>query len=704
MSTRLSRWIVIVALICAQIGCRFNDKTSDVCFDDCAEKVLTPASCGPEFLKFEDPCLDCPEISLNEWQGPNTIEDYSKVSFQDMTLEQCIDMALQNSKIMRDLGGTVLRSPSNVVSVQDPAITYTDPRFGEEAALSQFDTNFFASGIFEKNDRVTNNQFFGNQGVLTQDLASFRHGVRKQTAVGSRLTASHTTNYDFNNQTGNRFGTPSSSWDTFVDLEMRQPLLRGFGTEFNRIAGPNQQLGFYNGVLIARSNTDISMAEFQRGVRELLSDIENAYWDLYFAYRDLDAKIVARDRALKTWRDIQASAGALNTAQNADQAREQYYRFEAEVIDALNGRLVDRTLTDSRTSGGTFRAVGGVRVAERRLRLILGTEINANQMLRPIDQPTEAAIRFDWNETVSCALANRPELRQQRWNIKQRELELVASRNYLLPQMDLIGRYRFRGFGDDLIGGGGKFTTTATNPNAFADLFSGDRTEWQLGVEMNMPVGFRNAHAAVRNSELRVARERVILHEQKRQIVYGVSNAIGDLKRAYEVRLTNYNRYLAAKSHLAGLEALVDSNSDVDLDVLLEAQRRVVDATIQYYQSQVEYNLAIKNVHFEQGTLLQFCNVDLNESAWDNDAYADASLRDILRNRPMNYICDEPIVSQGEIPVGANSGNTNFAQPIPMQMQNPAPGTITPVPSNEGNIDPSYEDNDSNAVSSSLFG
>ena len=36
------------------------------------------------------------------------------------------------------------------------------------------------------------------------------------------------------------------------------------------------------------------LTEFELGVRNLISNVENAYWDLYFAYRDLHAKIVAR--------------------------------------------------------------------------------------------------------------------------------------------------------------------------------------------------------------------------------------------------------------------------------------------------------------------------------------------------------------------------------------------------------------------------
>ena len=33
--------------------------------------------------------------------------------------------------------------------------------------------------------------------------------------------------------------------------------------------------------------TDISLADFEIGLRDFVSNVENAYWDLYFAYRNL---------------------------------------------------------------------------------------------------------------------------------------------------------------------------------------------------------------------------------------------------------------------------------------------------------------------------------------------------------------------------------------------------------------------------------
>ena len=85
---------------------------------------------------------------------------------------------------------------------------------------------------------------------------------------------------------------------------MRHPLLQGGGLLFNRVAGPGAKPGDDNGVLIARVGTDSSLASFEIGMQNFANNIENAYWDLYFAYHDLDAKTAARDVTLETWRSV----------------------------------------------------------------------------------------------------------------------------------------------------------------------------------------------------------------------------------------------------------------------------------------------------------------------------------------------------------------------------------------------------------------
>ncbi len=596
-------------------GCGLNSlrqRLHDVNY--CQAPPSQPA-CGPEQLKLASAklCNDC-EHDVAEPISPLDIDESTLTSelVFPMSLEECISQALASSKVMRDLGATVLRSPETTVTKLDPALTYTNPRGGEEAALSAFDANFFANNFFEANNRRFNNQFFGVNGNYNQALNTAQVGVSKRSATGALMSFRNVTLADNNNQSGNRLGR--QSWESLFEAEMRQPLLQGAGSEFNRIAGPGAQPGVLNGVLLARTRTDISLVEFERAVRDLTAEVENAYWDLYFAYRDLEAKIDLRNIAEETL--ARRKNRKDTSAGDIAQAEEQVHRFQAEIVDAINGRPLDGTRTNNGSSGGTFRGSGGVRMAERKLRLLIGLPINDGRIIRPADQPAEAPVIFDWDSAINDALTYREELRRQRWIIKQNELELIANRNFLKPQLDIIGRYRIRGFGDRLL----------DNSNG-SDFFDRDLQEIQAGLEYTLPVGFRRAHAAVRNSELGLARAHEQLREQERAVHLGLSNAISESKRAFENSKLQMLRLDAIVKQLNALEDRQASGNTPELDVILETHRRLLDARLRYHQAQIEYSLALRNIHFEKGTLLQYNKVALAESCSNAEAVDEANLR-----------------------------------------------------------------------------
>jgi hypothetical protein len=330
------------------------------------------------------------------------------------------------------------------------------------------------------------------------------------------------------------------------------------------------------------------------------------------------------------------------------QAREQFFRLEEEVQNALAGRVQDRIRTT------TFRGTGGIHAAERRLRLLLGVPINDRRLIRPTGEPLVAKVVFNWHEVLPEALTRRAELRRQKWQIQRDELRVLASRNFLLPRVDAVGRYRFRGLGHDLINP----TRQGMFDNAFQDLTSGDYQEWQLGLEVSVPIGYRKAHSAIRHAELSLARDRAILEQQEKDIVHDLIAAIAEIDRAYLTSQTNYNRRLAAQDQLNVLESNYVGADQRDktrlLDRLMDAQRRLTDAEAKYYRSLIEYTLAVKNVHFQKGSLLVYNQVYLSEGPWPGAAYSDAMERDSNRYDPIpiiNYIFSRPWpVSRGEFP------------------------------------------------------
>lgn len=619
---------------------------------------------------------------------PPSVRNPEETPKWELTLEEAIRIALSNSQVIRDLGGRVIRQPSDAIpTVFDPALRETDARFGVEAALAAFDAQLFSNFYLERIDRRFNNIFFASAGNQRQQN-QWQTGITKTAATGTQFTLENITNYerivgpglslaDLQDR-GNRY---EHFYETIFQARVRHPLLQGAGVEFNRIAGPNATPGNYNGVLLARIDTDISLAQFQAAVRDLLRDVEQTYWELYFAYQDLHTKQTGRDTLLRIWqleqRRLEVGTGRVD---DEARAREQYFVAQALVENSLTtGGFV------AFGTGATTRSQGVYEV-ENQLRGLLGIPASDGRLIVPATEPVKADVRFDWGESLAAALSQRVELRQQQWRIKRRELELAAARNFRRMRLDLVGEYRFRGFGDDLLGDGNSppIAMEMEGPpiSAFKDLFNGDYQEYRVGLELRTPVGNRIGHTAARNAELALTRERAIMDQMQLRIATDLRTAFTELGRAYTVSRSNYNRAQATLVRTQA-ESRRERVGEGRLDPVLEAIRQYVDADIQYHRAIVDYNLALLNMHFTRGTLFDYHEVYLAEGPWVAEAYESA--RKQSRNyRPRKagtrHVRPQPI-SGGPVPRASESyelipapdtpqvpreGETNGVEQIPV--------------------------------------
>ena len=600
--------------------------------------------------------IEYPDVdlgSLDEVEGamaPATVINFDHVKIEDITLEDAVRIALENSKIMRSLGGVafgasgvqgdpsgLLSNPSGTPTTYLPALTESDPRYGVEAALAAFDTQFTTSAFWEKNDTPQNATGFVTAfrpRVFAQDLGTFQAQLRKTAATGGTWSLTHNVDYEWNNATGSRKWP--SDWNVNLQAEFRQPLMQGAGVQYNRIAGPGAIPGFNNGVMIARLRTDISLTDFEAGVRNLVNDVERAYWNLYFAYRRLDTAVAGRDSTLRAWqtikvkRDVQAEGG---TIQSEAQARNQYFLFQA-VVEQSQSNLFKN---------------------ENVLRYALGLSPTDGRLFRPSDEPTRALARFDWNEVLAEGLSRSVELRRQKWVIKQRELELIAAKNYLLPRLDAVGRYRWLGLGDILVEGTRKIDADGDVTNAYGSMTSGRFQEWQLGLELSIPLGFRQEMAGVRNAQLALARERAVLQEQELELTHQLSSAVREIDQYYTTTKTNFSRVLAAKDEVDGRRAVwvagVDPKYEGDaINLYLNALQRQAEAENEYFRSLVDYNVSIAQIHYRKGSLLEYNGVYMSEGPWTGKAYFDALRR--ARARDASYYLDYGFTRPGVISRG----------------------------------------------------
>jgi outer membrane protein TolC len=628
--------------------------------------ALLAGGCAPRqpFYFFEDGDLshyvgaiqkleypDAVQEPLDEAAGtlePITLSNPDYDQIWELSLEEAIRTALENGKVLRNLGGrfssfggprpqtgeppvSLLTAPNATPTIYDPAIVETDPFRGVENALALFDVQLSSSLTWERQNRPQNVGGVGTvifQQNFEGDTGNWTTGLQKRTATGGTFGFSNQTLYDNNNSPiRQNNGLPStdpnfkilvpSTWTTNYDFTFNQPLLQGAGVTYNRIAGPDAFENLYGrpnfrGVLLARVNADISLADFEIGVRNLVSDTEQSYWELYFSYRNLEARKAGRDSALEAWRRVHALYVEQSRGGEADkeaQAREQYFFFRSQVEEAL---------TD------VYRS-------ENRLRYMMGISSSDGRLIRPSDEPTTARLTFDWQQALVEALSRSAELRRQKWTIKQRELELTAAKNLILPRLDLVGRWRFLGMGQDLLNSSGlSYDAERGDPlqgtDAYSTLFQGRFQEWQAGAQFLMPLGFRRELATVRHHQLQLAKARAQLQDEELEVSHALVEAIRNVDTNFALAQTNFNRRVASERQVEAVQAAYDAGTTT-FDQLLDAQRRRAEAESSYFRSVVDYNRSIAQLHFRKGSLLEYNGVFLAEGPWPGKAYFDAHRR-----------------------------------------------------------------------------
>ncbi|MGE0757000.1 MAG: TolC family protein [Pirellulaceae bacterium] len=567
---------------------------------------------------LESPDVYEPRLAeVDSTYAPLTLSNPEPGEMWDLTLEDAISTTLKNSKVIRNLGAVtqfgfadaLIGRTGSSATVYDAAIVESDAQSGVESALAAFDAQLSMLGtngngnFLNRTDRPST---FGAGLLVDQTNGGLRTELSKRAATGTQFFLRNITEYTRGNTLLGVNQPLDSLWQTTMEAEIRQPILRDRGTLINRLP-----------VILARINTDVSLASFEASIRNLLFDVENTYWDLHLAYRNLETAKIGRDSAQITWRTVYAKAsGGVEGSQAEQQAREQYYFFRAQIETAL------RDLYNT----------------EGRLRFLMGLTPTDLRLIRPIDEPTTAEVHFDWCAIQEEALIRTAELRQQKWVIQRREFELVAAKNQLLPQFDLGVTYRWFGIGDELINADRRGLNFPQIGSTAADVLTdGSFQEAAFFLQAQMPIGFRRALSGVRNAQLSIAREKSRLEDMELNTVHLLSSTIRNLDANRTVAQTHFERWSAAIEEVETTQAL-EEGGKISVDIVLDAQRRRAQAQIDYYRALIDYNKNIAEVHFRKGSLLEYDNVQLSEGPWPEKAYWDALGR--ARERDASYYLD----------------------------------------------------------------
>lgn len=322
-------------------------------------------------------------------------------------------------------------------------------------------------GIYQPVFNLTpqiNNLIQSQQSVLSGSTAS-GNVTQTDLTLNSNVTKLFEPgggNYQFffnNNRrtTNSTFNILDPVYSGSLGTTFTQPLWRDRSIDNNR-----------RQIRIQRKRLEQSDADFRRQTILVISQVQNAYWDLVFALRDQQNKIENLNLARESLRQIEAriTAGAAAPLGRAETQTELANRESDLLIASQTVSIAENTL--------------------KQLILHDPSSPDWSAAVTPTDEPTFDATPVNLNDALTEARANRPELQRLHLQRDINDIDLKYFKNQTKPRLDIQSTLATTGLsGTPVVAtgsltGGTAFTTGNTtgqvplifgDPNADASAF-----------------------------------------------------------------------------------------------------------------------------------------------------------------------------------------------------------------------------------------
>lgn len=347
-----------------------------------------------------------------------------------------------------------------------------------------------------------------------------------------------------------------------IGMTVTQALLRGYGSGVN-LANLRQ----------AELATDISLYELRGFSETLLAEVENAYWEYALAQRRIEiveeSLKIAKQQLSETEEMIRVGrlAEAESAASQAEVAVQQQARINAR-SETETARLKLLRLINPPGEG----------LYDRDVSLVF--------------QPKIPDVTLDSvNDHVALSLRLRPVVNQTKLGIKQDDLEIVRTKNGLLPKLDLFITLGKSGYADSFSG-------------SVSDITASDSYDALAGVNLEYPIYNRDARARYRRS--------VLNREQAEKALDNLNQLVElDIRTAYiEIDRTKEQITASAATRKFQEETLRIETEKFRVGrstnfLVSQAQRDALASRINEVEAIVNYFKALINFYRLEGTLLE---------------------------------------------------------------------------------------------------
>jgi HAE1 family hydrophobic/amphiphilic exporter-1 len=561
------------------------------------QAVGTPGGIAPAELPTEPPPV-APNFEAPQRPLPSAERVGVDVSNQmPLTLNEAIALALANNN---DIDGS--------------RINVQIAEFNLQAARGVYDPIISSESYFESRVTPTSSTLGGAQNgsvKQTDATGSARLGGYSPIGGGAYQIDFSSTRLTTNNQNA----TLNPQYPAALTVTYTQPLWRGLRIDNNR-----------RQIEIAKKNLSLTDAQFRQRAIEVISQVEQAYWDLVFSLRNLQVQIDAVKQAR-----VQVESNQRLVAQGV-----------LAPIDIIAASTQVTTFEQN-----VYTAQESVTRAENTLKTLILADRSAplwSRPLTPVSPISLEAPRVPLEQALTTAINNRPELAQLQTNSEINQIDTRYFRDQTKPQIDLIGTYTAVGLAGAPTQAAGSTGTSANallrarvnelsmlaglppldpattggssvNPNliggfpqSLSNLIGQDYPTYRAGVRIALPLRNRTAEANLGRSLAEGSSIRNQRAQAEQLIEADVRNATQSLRSA-ESRLASAaaTRSSAEQQYESEQRQFRAGTSTVFL--VLQRQNELLAARGRELQAQTDLNKAIADFQRATGNTLAANNV-----------------------------------------------------------------------------------------------
>lgn len=345
-------------------------------------------------------------------------------------------------------------------------------------------------------------------------------------------------------------------------LRVTQSLLKGFGLEVNLAD-----------IKMSENRYKISKSVFRNTLIDFVSQIKKAYWNLYLAAET----VRIREEALKVAKEQTALTNEL--VRLGKTAEIELLSSQAEEASRYS------SLIDARSN-----------LANQNLQFIRLLSPSDDRSVWDLniltsDMPDTLTEQINVSDHVEVAIKNRPDLEQAELDLKNGELEVVQTKNGLLPKLDYFGS----------VGSDGKEEHL---DDAYGTASELKYRSWSTGFEFSYPLMNRAARAQYKKAKF--ANEQAVesISNLKQQIELEVRQSVIEIKRTeQQIQATKATKRLSQEALRAEKEKFRVGRSTNLL--VSQAQRDLIQAEINEVNAIISNMKAYIDLYTVEGSLLE---------------------------------------------------------------------------------------------------